>query len=185
MHHSQTRGREADEEKGQTQNQEDRWNKNWLKTRTRSYKENFGVNLLYAKILALLLVQKSHVTTLLPSDWFKFLEQHYATPKKFYKIGSRSVPVFVTSNTHSLYSSIGSLTGANAMKHLQARFTKFCKTSQFLNSILAAIVVKFTVLKDVIALKCQVLKLTHIRYLNFTTAEAESDFVNLTCITNL
>jgi len=30
---------------------------------TRSYKENFGVNLLYAKILALLLVLKSHVTT--------------------------------------------------------------------------------------------------------------------------
>jgi len=44
--------------------------------------------------------------------------------------------------------------GANAMKHLQARFTKFCKTGQFLNSILATIVVKFTVFKDVIAFKC-------------------------------
>ena len=42
--------------------------------RTQSYEENFGVNLLYAKILALLLVKKSDVTTLLPSDWFKFLE---------------------------------------------------------------------------------------------------------------
>ena len=41
---------------------------------TQSYKENFGVNLLYAKILILLLVYKSHVTTLLPSDWFKVLE---------------------------------------------------------------------------------------------------------------
>ena len=59
-------------------------------TCTRSYKDNFGLNLLYAKILALLLVQKSHVTTILPSDWFKFLEQRYATPKQFYKIGSWS-----------------------------------------------------------------------------------------------
>ena len=47
--------------------------------------------------------------------------------------------------------------GANAMKHLQARFTKFCKTSQFLDSILVAIVVKFQVLEVVIALKCSVL----------------------------
>ena len=43
-------------------------------TTTRSYEENFGINLLYVKILALLLVKKSHVTTLLPSDWFKILE---------------------------------------------------------------------------------------------------------------
>ena len=50
---------------------------NW----TRSLEENFGVNLLYAKILALLLVWKSHVTTLLLSDWFKFSELRYATPK--------------------------------------------------------------------------------------------------------
>jgi len=42
--------------------------------KTRSYKEIFGVNLLYAKILALLLARKSHVTTLLPSDWFEFME---------------------------------------------------------------------------------------------------------------
>ena len=42
--------------------------------------------------------------------------------------------------------------GANAMKHLQARFTKFCKTSEFLNSILATIVVKFRLFEGVIAL---------------------------------
>ena len=43
-------------------------------SRTRTYKENLGLNLLYAKILALSLVKKSHVTTLLSSDWLKFLE---------------------------------------------------------------------------------------------------------------
>ena len=51
-----------------------------MQSRTQSYKENVGVNLLYAKILALLLVKKSHVTTSLPSDWFKFLELRYTTP---------------------------------------------------------------------------------------------------------
>ena len=29
-----------------------------------------------------------HMTILLLSDWLKILELHYATPKKFYKIGS-------------------------------------------------------------------------------------------------
>ena len=43
--------------------------------------------------------------------------------------------------------------GANAMKHLQVCFTKFCKTSQFLNSNLDTIEVKFRLLKDVTALK--------------------------------
>ena len=61
---------------------------------------------------------------------------------------------------------LGEPPGANAMKHSQARFTKFCKTSQFLNSILAAIVVKFSLLEGVIALKCSVLYLTNIKYLN-------------------
>ena len=41
------------------------------------------------------------------------------------------------------------LLGTNAMKHLQGRFTKFCKTRLFLNSILVAIVVKFKVLEGV------------------------------------
>ena len=48
---------------------------------TQSYKENFGINLLYANILALLFVKKSHVTALLPSDWLNFWVQHYALPK--------------------------------------------------------------------------------------------------------
>jgi hypothetical protein len=39
------------------------------------------------------------------------------------------------------------------MKHLQARFTKFCKTSLFLNSILATVLEKLRVLKGVLALK--------------------------------
>ena len=41
----------------------------------------------------------------------------------------------------------------NAMKHLQVRFTKFCKTSLLLRTILATIVVKFRLLKGVIALR--------------------------------
>ena len=44
--------------------------------------------------------------------------------------------------------------GANAIKHLKACFAKFCKTSQFLNSILATVVEKLSPLKSVIALKC-------------------------------
>ena len=52
---------------------------------------------------------------------------------------------------------------ANAMKHLQARFTKSCNTSLLFNSILATVVVKFRQLKRVIALKYSLLKMTNMR----------------------
>jgi len=51
---------------------------------------------LFDKILIIL----GHMTILLRSDWLKFLEQRYATPKKFYKIGSRIVTAALITGRH-------------------------------------------------------------------------------------